>query len=72
MFTGIIEEIGIVKSVKSKVITIEANKIFDDLKLGDSVAVNGTCLTISSFSNKIFKADINFKQDKFGRFKIGI
>ena len=58
MFTGIIEEIGIVKSVKSKVITIEANKIFDDLKLGDSVAVNGTCLTISSFSNKIFNADI--------------
>lgn len=58
MFTGIIEEIGIVKSIKSKVITIEANKIFDDLKLGDSVAVNGTCLTISSFSNKIFNADI--------------
>lgn len=58
MFTGIIEEIGIVKSVKSKVITIEANKIFDDLKLGDSVAVNGTCLTISNFSNKIFNADI--------------
>jgi riboflavin synthase len=58
MFTGIIEEIGIVKSVKSKVITIEANKIFDDLKLGDSIAVNGTCLTISSFSNKIFNADI--------------
>ena len=58
MFTGIIEEIGIVKSVKSKVINIEANKIFDYLKLGDSVAVNGTCLTISSFSNKIFNADI--------------
>ena len=58
MFTGIIEEMGIVKSIKSKVITIEANKIFDDLKLGDSVAVNGTCLTVSSFSNKIFNADI--------------
>lgn len=62
MFTGIIEEMGIVKSIKSKVITIEANKIFDDLKLGDSVAVNGTCLTVSSFegktSPKIFNADI--------------
>ena len=58
MFTGIIEEMGIVKSIKSKVITIEANKIFDDLKLGDSVSVNGTCLTVSSFSNKIFNADI--------------
>lgn len=58
MFTGIIEEIGTVKSIKSKVITIEADKIFEDLKLGDSVAVNGTCLTVSSFSNKIFNADI--------------
>lgn len=62
MFTGIIEEMGIVKSIKSKVITIEANKIFDDLKLGDSIAVNGTCLTVSSFegkaSPKIFNADI--------------
>ena len=58
MFTGIIEEMGIVKSIKSKVITIEANKIFEDLQLGDSVAVNGTCLTVSSFSNKIFNADI--------------
>lgn len=58
MFTGIIEEMGIVKSIKSKVITIEANKIFDDLQLGDSVAVNGACLTVSSFSNKIFNADI--------------
>ena len=49
MFTGIVEEIGTVKSVQSKVITIEASKIFDDLHLGDSVAVNGTCLTVSSF-----------------------
>ena len=54
MFTGIVEEIGTVKSVQSKVITIEASKIFDDLHLGDSVAVNGTCLTVSSFDNKIF------------------
>lgn len=58
MFTGIIEEIGTVKSIKSKAITIKADKIFEDLKLGDSVAVNGTCLTVSSFSNKIFNADI--------------
>lgn len=61
MFTGIIEEIGTVKSIKSKVITIEADKIFEDLKLGDSVAVNGTCLTVSSFSNKIFNADITYE-----------
>lgn len=74
MFTGIIEEIGIVKSVKSKVITIEANKIFDDLKLGDSVAVNGTCLTISSFSNKILNADVTtetLSRTNLGDLKLG-
>ena len=74
MFTGIIEEMGIVKSIKSKVITIEANKIFDDLKLGDSVAVNGACLTVSSFSNKIFNADITsetLSRTNLGELKLG-
>ncbi|WP_300369160.1 riboflavin synthase [Brachyspira sp.] len=69
MFTGIVEEIGTVKSVQSKVIIIEANKIFDDLHLGDSVAVNGTCLTVSSFNNKIFNADIT--QETLNRTNLG-
>ena len=69
MFTGIVEEIGIVKSVQSKVITIEANKIFDDLHLGDSVAVNGTCLTVSSFDDKIFNADVT--QETLNRTNLG-
>lgn len=62
MFTGIIEEVGKVVSItpglKSSVLKIQGNMIFDDLKLGDSVAVNGVCLTVSSLSNKIFTADI--------------
>lgn len=69
MFTGIVEEIGTVKSVQSKVITIEASKIFDDLHLGDSVAVNGTCLTVSSFDNKIFNADVT--QETLNRTNLG-
>lgn len=69
MFTGIVEEIGTVKSVQSKVITIEANKIFDDLHLGDSVAVNGTCLTVSNFDNKIFNADVT--QETLNRTNLG-
>ena len=69
MFTGIVEEIGIVKSVQSKVITIEAKKIFDDLHLGYSVAVNGTCLTVSSFDNKIFNADVT--QETLNRTNLG-
>lgn len=69
MFTGIVEEIGTVKSVQSKVITIEASKIFDDLHLGDSVAVNGTCLTVSNFDNKIFNADVT--QETLNRTNLG-
>lgn len=50
MFTGIIEELGQVKSVSRKgrvnLLVINAGKIIDDLKTGDSVSVNGTCLTV--------------------------
>jgi riboflavin synthase len=51
MFTGIIEEVGVVKRVvnfskDSKEITIECNKVIGDIKLGDSLAVDGVCLTI--------------------------
>ena len=52
MFTGIVEEIGRVESIKkgpkSLAITIRGNKIFSDLKIGDSVAVNGVCLTATT------------------------
>lgn len=62
MFTGIIEEIGTVvnlqKGVKSSRITISGDKIFDDLKIGDSVSVNGMCSTATEISNKTFTADI--------------
>lgn len=62
MFTGIIEEIGTVVSVvrnsQQAKITIKAEKIFSDLKLGDSVAVNGVCLTASSILLNTFTADV--------------
>lgn len=62
MFTGIVEEKGRIRSVRrgaaSAVLTIEGRIIFDDLKLGDSVAVNGVCLTVSSLSGSAFTADV--------------
>ena len=62
MFTGIIEEIGTVVNIergaKSSRITISANKIFDDLKIGDSVSVNGMCSTAAQISGHTFTADI--------------
>ena len=52
MFTGIIEEIGTVQHVRqgtaSCVLTVAAEKILSDVKIGDSIAVNGTCLTAST------------------------
>lgn len=62
MFTGIIEEIGKVVSVqkgqRSSRLYIRGDNIFNDLKKGDSIAVNGVCLTVCSFQNKIFTADV--------------
>lgn len=62
MFTGIIEEIGLVSNIQrageSFVLTIEAKKILEDVHLGDSIAVNGVCLTVTSFSGPHFTVDV--------------
>ncbi|MCL2568910.1 MAG: riboflavin synthase [Oscillospiraceae bacterium] len=62
MFTGIIEEIGVIERLepgaRSSRVTISGRVIFSDLKLGDSVAVNGVCLTASSISEAQFTADV--------------
>lgn len=59
MFTGIIEETGKIHSITSEKIIIECGIILEDSKIGDSVAVNGVCLTISNLSDKSFTADIS-------------
>lgn len=62
MFTGIIEEIGEVTAIKrgakSCEVSIRGNVVFSDLKIGDSVAVNGVCLTVTSIDKNIFTADV--------------
>ncbi|TCO78705.1 riboflavin synthase [Marinisporobacter balticus] len=62
MFTGLIEEIGIVQSIlkgsKSAKIVIKAQKVLEDVKLGDSIAANGVCLTVTGFSNSTFSVDV--------------
>ena len=78
MFTGIVEEVGLVKSIKrganSMVLTIEASKVTEDLKLGDSIATNGVCLTVTSFGNSYFCADVmheTMNRSSLGSLKIG-
>ena len=62
MFTGLVEELGkvkqIVRGAKSVRLSVFGSKIVDDVKLGDSIAVNGTCLTVVDFSRDWFTADV--------------
>ena len=62
MFTGIIEEVGTVSRVQrsgsSSFIEIQAKKVLGDIHLGDSIAVNGVCLTVTDFDGSTFRADV--------------
>lgn len=59
MFTGIIEEVGQLTKLSKQSITISCSKLQEDLHIGDSIAVNGICLTVTNFSKKDFSADIS-------------
>ena len=58
MFTGIIEEVGIVKETSRDSLTFEASKVFEETREGDSIAVNGVCLTVISMENRGFSANV--------------
>ncbi len=62
MFTGLVEERGKVNNItrtsQSVRITIGADKVLADVKIGDSIAVNGTCLTAVDYNTKSFTADV--------------
>ena len=62
MFTGIIEELGTIRSIRrgaaSAVLSIGAEAVLSDLRIGDSVAVNGVCLTATGVDGSGFTADV--------------
>lgn len=62
MFTGLIEEIGTIRSIHKGIhsaqITISARKILEDIKLGDSICTNGVCLTVKGFNQDSFSVDV--------------
>ena len=58
MFTGIVEEIGIVKETSRDCLAFEAHKVLDGMEAGDSIAVNGVCLTVVSLENHSFSVNI--------------
>ncbi len=78
MFTGIVEETGEIKSIvhgsKSAVLTIKGSVVTKDSKVGDSIAVNGVCLTATTITGDIFTADVmaeTMRRSSLGELKQG-
>lgn len=78
MFTGIVEEIGIVKSLEFKAngakIVIGCQKVVEDVKIGDSIAIDGVCQTVIAFNSSEFSAEISdetLKVTTLGNLKSG-
>lgn len=78
MFTGIVEETGAIKSLRisgtSGKIALRANKVLEGTKIGDSIAVNGVCLTVVSLEQDGFTADVmaeTVRRTNLGQTKIG-
>jgi len=72
MFTGIVEETGQIASIDRKgdfaVLKIKCSKVLEGSQIGDSIAVNGVCLTVTSMSSNIFTADISYETIKKSTF----
>lgn len=62
MFTGIVEEVGRVKSIKkgdkSSIFTFQADQVLEGTQIGDSIATNGLCLTVTQLTETSFEADV--------------
>lgn len=72
MFTGIVEEVGTVNSASPTGLTIAAKAVLEDAKAGDSIAVNGACLTVVSRTASSFKVDVvpeTFRRTDLGDLK---
>lgn len=78
MFTGIVEEVGKVRYIQlngnSGVLAVKAAKVLEGAKIGDSIAVNGVCLTVTSLQPDGFTADVmaeTIRRSSLGNCKIG-
>ncbi|MGP1366965.1 MAG: riboflavin synthase [Schwartzia sp. (in: firmicutes)] len=74
MFTGIVEEIGEIKAIGNGRFKVMAAVVLDGLRVGDSIAVNGVCLTVTAFDACSFTADVmpeTFRRTTFGALSLG-
>jgi len=65
MFTGLIEEIGIVKNATTHHLVIEAKNVLEDMRIGDSIAIDGACLTVTSVKDNSFNVDLMMETIRF-------
>ncbi len=75
MFTGIIEECGTVLEADRGSLRIAASQILKDVQLGDSIAINGVDLTVASFANDHFTANVmpeTYRRSNLGRLGVGV
>ena len=68
MFTGIVEETGILKNLKDSVITVQCKKVLEGTHPGDSIAINGCCQTVTSITPESFSADVSSETFKITNF----
>ena len=74
MFTGIVEEVGVVAKISGNAMTVRASKVTGDLKLGDSIAVNGACLPAVSCGRSEFSVDLTpetMRRTSLGQLSVG-
>ena len=69
MFTGIVEELGSIVSIDGPRVRVAAAGVLDGVKLGDSIAVNGCCLTVVDFGDDWWDADVT--SESFSRTNLG-
>ena len=59
MFTGIVEEVGVVVGLAGSQLSVRASRVVDGLKLGDSIAINGACLTVVARNEEEFSVGLS-------------
>ena len=74
MFTGIVEEVGRLEHIQSGKLTIRASRVTEDMQIGDSINVNGACLTVTRLDAASFSVDImpeTVRRSNLGQLKVG-
>ena len=74
MFTGIVEEVGNVRTVEPGRLVIRAREVLSDVKVGDSIAVNGACLTVTTHDESTFSVDVvseTLRRTNLGELEVG-